>query len=391
MVNRSPVIGPKVERRAEGTRAESGGPPVAGEDPAGASAGLSVGRGEAAGPNPGAVTDTARQPRAPRLPRPSSAPPSGSSSSSRRASRCASARELRRQPARRGRALPGRRGRGGQAASRPIDAPRLVSSDASPTRPEWAVTCSTPAARAAAWEPQPHHLRRERRGGPEHPDRACDAALHEPDVPRLALLVRLPAADREPATPSPSAASSTSAQRRALTSLRRIPAMNYRARLPSPGMPCTGNLLGHRLSLPVATCSGQALSASDPDLGPRVWTSPAGQQRNLTLRRHPVVAVRRAPVRREADRPRRRAGDLPKMPAIQNVRVHSRPNPAPGNRVTSCHNTRRVPLPNRCAVQSARHTAPLPSLWRRGAGAPARARRPQSPRCNAVHPPSARV
>ena len=31
-----------------------------------------------------------------------------------------------------------------------VDAPRLVSSDASPTRPEWAVTRSTPAARAAA-------------------------------------------------------------------------------------------------------------------------------------------------------------------------------------------------------------------------------------------------
>ena len=31
-----------------------------------------------------------------------------------------------------------------------VDAPRLVSSDASPTRPEWAVTCSTPAARAVA-------------------------------------------------------------------------------------------------------------------------------------------------------------------------------------------------------------------------------------------------
>ena len=61
-----------------------------------------------------------------------------------------------------------------------------------------------------------------------------------------------------------------------------------------------------------------SLVSLDPDLGPRVWTSPAGQQRNLTLRRPPVVAVRRAPVRREADRARRRAGDLPKMPAIQN-------------------------------------------------------------------------
>ena len=85
-----------------------------------------------------------------------------------------------------------------------VDAPRLVSSDASPTRPEWAVTCSTPAARAAAWNRSTHHLRRERHdavlgcrvsGGPERPDRASDAALHEPDVPRLALLVRLAPAD----------------------------------------------------------------------------------------------------------------------------------------------------------------------------------------------------
>ena len=36
-----------------------------------------------------------------------------------------------------------------------VDAPRLVSSDTSPTRPEWAVTCSTPAARAAAWNRNP--------------------------------------------------------------------------------------------------------------------------------------------------------------------------------------------------------------------------------------------
>ena len=32
-----------------------------------------------------------------------------------------------------------------------VDAPRLVSSDTSPTRAEWAVTGPTPAARAAAW------------------------------------------------------------------------------------------------------------------------------------------------------------------------------------------------------------------------------------------------
>ena len=53
-------------------------------------------------------------------------------------------------------------------------------------------------------EPQPHHLRRERRDavrrprgrrGPQGPDRAGDAVLHEPDVRRLALLVRLAPAD----------------------------------------------------------------------------------------------------------------------------------------------------------------------------------------------------
>ena len=83
-------------------------------------------------------------------------------------------------------------------------APRLVSSDASPTRPEWAVTCSTPGGAGRRLELQPHHLRRERHDavlgrrahrGPQRPDRAGDGTLHEPDVPRLALLVRLPAAD----------------------------------------------------------------------------------------------------------------------------------------------------------------------------------------------------
>ena len=102
-----------------------------------------------------------------------------------------------------------------------VDAPQLVSSDASPTRPEWAVMCSTPAARAAAWNRSPTIfgesgttrsagaglaaarsvrtadavLRRRVRGGSERPDGSGAAALHEPDVPRLALLVRLPAAD----------------------------------------------------------------------------------------------------------------------------------------------------------------------------------------------------
>ena len=64
-------------------------------------------------------------------------------------------------------------------------------------RPEWTVTRgSTPAAQGRSGEPQPHHLRRERhdlvlrrqaRGGPERPEGAGDAALHEPHDPRLAL------------------------------------------------------------------------------------------------------------------------------------------------------------------------------------------------------------
>ena len=85
-----------------------------------------------------------------------------------------------------------------------VDAPRLVSSDASPTRPEWAVTRSTPAARAAAWNRSPTIFGESgatRSAGPglaaarSGPDRAGDAALHEPDVRRLALLVRLAPAD----------------------------------------------------------------------------------------------------------------------------------------------------------------------------------------------------
>ena len=85
-----------------------------------------------------------------------------------------------------------------------VDAPQLVSSDASPTRPEWAVTrASTPAARAAAANRSPticgesgttwssgtgpaaaRSVRRAR----------ATPVLHEPHVPRLTLLVRLAAA-----------------------------------------------------------------------------------------------------------------------------------------------------------------------------------------------------
>ena len=63
--------------------------------------------------------------------------------------------------------------------------------------------------------------RRVRLGCPERPDRAGDAALHKPDgfvSPSWFVLLRRTVTS----TPSPSA---TSVQRRALTSLRRIPAM----------------------------------------------------------------------------------------------------------------------------------------------------------------------
>ena len=89
-----------------------------------------------------------------------------------------------------------------------------------------------PAALAAAWNCSPtifgesgHDAGRRRRvrGGPERSDRAGDAAPHEPDPltsPSWCVLLRRTVTS----TPSPSAASSTSAQRSALTSLRRIPA-----------------------------------------------------------------------------------------------------------------------------------------------------------------------
>ena len=120
------------------------------------------------------LRDTAPQPPARRSPRPSSARPSGSSSSSRRASRRWSTPS-------------------GSSAPTPVR-----------PAPSGRLRRSTPAALAAVRKPQPHHLRRERhdlvirrraRGGPERPDGAGDAGLHEPHVLRLALLVRLAAAD----------------------------------------------------------------------------------------------------------------------------------------------------------------------------------------------------
>ena len=72
-----------------------------------------------------------------------------------------------------------------------VDAPRLVSSDASLTLPRVGGHVLDAGGAGRRLEPQPHHLRRERHdavlrrralGRPERPDRACDAALHEPPV-----------------------------------------------------------------------------------------------------------------------------------------------------------------------------------------------------------------
>ena len=144
------------------------------------------------------LRDTAPQPPARRSPRSSSARPSGSSSSSRRASR---------------------------RWSTPRPGPPGSS----------AVT--------AARKPQPHHLRRERhdlvirhraRGGPERPEGAGDAGLHEPHVLRLALLVRLAAADGD--EDPVGGVGDSRAQPRTLTSLLRIPAMKRSPRArPVPG------------------------------------------------------------------------------------------------------------------------------------------------------------
>ena len=159
-------------------------------------------------------------------------------------------RGARRQAKRRGGAEPLDRRRGRQDGSRAsaglnepadqvlvrlrlFDASRLVSSDASPTLPEWAVTCSTPPARAAAWNCSLTIF------GESGTTRTAGAGF------AAALSVRIaratpPFTNRTSltspswfvllrrtvtSTPSPSAASATSAQRRALTSLRRIPAM----------------------------------------------------------------------------------------------------------------------------------------------------------------------
>ena len=85
-----------------------------------------------------------------------------------------------------------------------VDAPRVVSSLASPTRPEWAVTRRSMPAAAAVKNRSPIICAESgttrspglwTRGGPQRPDGARDAVLHEPHVVHLALLVRLAPAD----------------------------------------------------------------------------------------------------------------------------------------------------------------------------------------------------
>ena len=80
-----------------------------------------------------------------------------------------------------------------------VDAPRLVNSEASPTRPECAVTrLSTPAANAAAVNRSPiicddndttRSVRPRTPGSAQGPEGARDAVLHEPHVVHLALLI----------------------------------------------------------------------------------------------------------------------------------------------------------------------------------------------------------
>ena len=80
-----------------------------------------------------------------------------------------------------------------------------------------------------------HHLRRQRhhaaarlwtRSGAQRPEGARDAVLHEPHLVHLALPGSSCCGRTVTRMPSPSVESMTSAQRSALTSLRRIPAMN---------------------------------------------------------------------------------------------------------------------------------------------------------------------
>ena len=111
-----------------------------------------------------------------------------------------------------------------RTAGRPRSAGRAARGRSSTTRRRG--LGGHPQARTAAWNRTSLHLRRQRttrsagrvRGGPQGPDLAADAALHEPDVLRLALLIRL-LRPTVTSTRRTSAASATSAQRTALTSL----------------------------------------------------------------------------------------------------------------------------------------------------------------------------
>ena len=83
------------------------------------------------------------------------------------------------------------------SGSSPVPSEHHVGGRRAPNGRSWAVTCSTAATRPGTAAPSSsaraattRSLRRRAR-----PDRAGDAALHEPHIPRLALLVRLPAGD----------------------------------------------------------------------------------------------------------------------------------------------------------------------------------------------------
>lgn len=120
-----------------------------------------------------------------------------------------------------------------------VDAPRLVSSDASRTRIECAVTGGLDAAGARRiHEPQSYHLRRQRRdpvrrlgtrGSGQRAEGAGNAVLDEPHVVHLALLVRRAAAHGGE-DPVADGRVRDVGQRGALTWLRRIPGIRQQPR-----------------------------------------------------------------------------------------------------------------------------------------------------------------
>ena len=112
-----------------------------------------------------------------------------------------------------------------------VDAPRLVSSDTSPTRAEWAVTGPTPAARAAAWNRSLTIWGESGTTRSSGTGRAAACSVRRapatsPFTNRTSRGAGFVLPRRTvTSTPSLAAASATSPQRRALTSLRRSPAM----------------------------------------------------------------------------------------------------------------------------------------------------------------------